>query len=125
MPRWVHGKAEVTDKTLDEAREAVSERIAEVGPAFAVDKRVEFERRFDFLFLELQDDPDNLLPVEKKTRDDLVRLGEAMIDRSGDAEAGDSTFSAAYTYCGQFGDQDITLEKSAQPGRAPPVEPDL
>jgi hypothetical protein len=125
MPRWVHGRAEVTDKTLNEAREAVSERIAEVGPAFAVDKRVEFERRFDFLFLELQDDPDNLLPVARKTRDDLVRLGEAMTDRSGDAAAGDSTFSAAYTYFGQFVDHDITLEKSGQPGMAPPVGEDL
>jgi hypothetical protein len=125
MPRWVHGRAEVTDKTLNEAREAVSERIAEVGPAFAVDKRVEFERRFDFLFLKLQGDPDNLLPVARKTRDDLVRLGEAMTDRSGDAEAGDSTFSAAYTYFGQFVDHDITLEKSGQPGMAPPVEENL
>jgi hypothetical protein len=125
MPRWVHGKAEVTDKTLNEARRAVSESIVEVGPAFAVDKRVEFERRFDFLFLELQDDPDNLLPVEQKTRDDLVKLGEAMTDRSGDAVAGDSTFSAAYTYFGQFVDHDITLEKSSQPGMAPPVEPGL
>jgi hypothetical protein len=125
MPRWVHGRAEVTDKTLNEAREAVSERIAEVGPAFAVDKRVEFERRFDFLFLELQDDPDNLLPVAMKTRNDLVSLGEAMTDRSGEAVAGDSTFSAAYTYFGQFVDHDITLEKSAQPGMKPPVEEDL
>src|SRR5215216_1571929 len=125
MPRWVHGRAEVTDETLNEAREAVSERIAEVGPAFAVDKRVEFERRFDFLFLELQTDPNNLLPEARKTRDALVALGEAMADRGRDAAAGDSTFSAAYTYFGQFVDHDITLEKSGQPGMKPPVEEDL
>src|SRR5215207_3379330 len=125
MPRWVHGRAEVTDETLNEAREAVSERIAEVGPAFAVDKRVEFERRFDFLFLELQDDPNNLLPEARKTRDDLVELGEAMAEDGTDAAAADSTFSAAYTYFGQFVDHDITLEKSGQPGMKPPVEPDL
>jgi hypothetical protein len=121
----VHGRAEVTEETLNEAREAVSERIAEVGPAFAVDKRVEFERRFDFLFLELQDDPDNLLPEEKETRDALVDLGEAMVDDGADAEAGDSTFSAVYTYFGQFVDHDITLEKSGQPGMAPPVGENL
>jgi hypothetical protein len=125
MPRWVHGRTEVTEETLNEAREAVSERIAEVGPAFAVDKRVEFERRFDFLFLELQDDPDNLLPEARATRDALVDLGKAMADDGTDAAAGDSTFSAAYTYFGQFVDHDITLEKSGQPGMKPPVEEDL
>src|SRR5215204_6549989 len=125
MPRWVHGRAEVTDETLNEAREAVSERIAEVGPAFAVDKRVEFERRFDFLFLELQNDPNNLLPEARKTRDALVDLGEAMADDGTDAAAGDSTFSAAFAYFGQYVDHDITLEKSAQPGMKPPVEENL
>jgi hypothetical protein len=125
MPRWMHGRAEVTDETLNEAREAVSERIAEVGPAFAVDKRVEFERRFDFLFLELQNDPNNLLPEARKTRDALVDLGKAMADDGTDAAAGDSTFSAVYTYFGQFVDHDITLEKSGQPGMKPPVEEDL
>jgi hypothetical protein len=90
-----------------------------------VAKRLEFERRFDFLFLDLQDDPDNLLPVAKETRDDLVKLGEAMVDDGADAPAGDSTFSAVYTYLGQFIDHDITLEKSGQPGMAPPVEEDL
>src|SRR3712207_6329218 len=109
MPRSLHGRVEVTEDTLGEAREAVAERVAEVEPGFAVVKRVEFERRFDFLFLELQEDPDNLLPVARETRDALVALGEAMADRGRDAAAGDSTFSAAYTYFGQFVDHDITL----------------
>ena len=87
MPRSLHGRLEVTERTLDEAREEVAERIAEIETGFAVVKRLEFERRFDFLFPELQDDPDNLLPVAKKTRDDLVRLGEAMADRDRDASA--------------------------------------
>jgi hypothetical protein len=44
----------------------------------------------------------------------------------GDAPAGNSTFSAVYIYVGQFVDHDdITLEKSGQPGMAPPVDPDL
>jgi hypothetical protein len=125
MPRWVHGRA-VTEDALNEAREAIAERVAEVGPAFALVKRVEFERCFDFLFLELQDDPDNLLPVARKTRDDLVRLGEVMADDGTDAPAGDTkNLSAAYTYFGQFLDHDITLEKSAQPSMAPPVGEDL
>jgi hypothetical protein len=126
MPRFLHGRVEVTPETVQEAREAVTNRIAELGPGFALVKRVEFERHFDFLFPELQGDPDNLLPVAKKTRDDLEKLGKAMADDATDDPAGDlRNLSAAYTYFGQFVDHDITLEKSAQPGMAPPVEEDL
>src|SRR5918998_6207800 len=125
MPRSLHGRVEVTEDALDEAREELLERVAEVEPGFALVKRLEFERRFDFLFLELQNDPNNLLPVAQATRDDLVRLGNRMADDGTDAAAGDSTFSAAFTYFGQFVDHDITLEKSAQPGMKPPVEEDL
>src|SRR5215208_3431421 len=125
MPRSPHGRLEVNEEALGEAREALAERIADLDPAFAVVKRLEFERRFDFLFPELQEDSDNLLPVARKTRDDLVDLGKAMADDGTDAAAGDSTFSAAYTYFGQFVDHDITLEKSGQPGMQPPVEEDL
>jgi hypothetical protein len=125
MPRSLHGRLEVTDETLDEAREEVLERIADVGPGFAVVKRLEFERRFDFLFLELQDDPANLLHVARKTRNDLVRLGEAMASPNLNVADGDANFSAAYTYFGQFVDHDISLEKGGQPGMKPPVEEDL
>src|SRR5918993_3166513 len=125
MPRSVHGRVEVTEDALDKAREELLERVADLEPGFALVKRLEFERRFDFLFLELQNDPNNLLPVAQETRNALRDLGEEMADRGGDAEAGDSTFSAAFTYFGQFVDHDITLEKSSQPGMKPPVEPDL
>jgi hypothetical protein len=117
MPRLLHGRVDVTEETVREAREAVAERVAENPLAFATVKRVEFERRFDFLFLELQDDPDSLLPVARKTRDALVALGRAMADDGTDDPAGDTQkLSAAYTYFGQFVDHDITLEKSGQPG---------
>ena len=125
MPRSLHGRVEVTDDTLAEAREEVLERIADVEPGFAVVKRLEFERRFDFLFLELQNDPANLLPVSRDTRDALVDLGEAMAAPNLNVANRDTNFSAAYTYFGQFVDHDITLEKSAQPGMKPPVEEDL
>jgi hypothetical protein len=125
MPRSLHGRVKVTDDTLAEAREEVLERIADVEPGFALVKRLEFERRFDFLFLDLQNDPANLLPVEKKTRDALVDLGEEMADPNLNVADGDTNFSAAYTYFGQFVDHDITLEKSSQPGMIPPVEEDL
>jgi Animal haem peroxidase len=125
MPRSLHGRVEVTDDTLAEAREEVLERIADLEPGFALVKRLEFERRFDFLFLELQDDPANLLPVSRATRDALVDLGEARAAPNLNVPDGDMPFSAAYTYFGQFVDHDITLEKSSQPGMKPPVEEDL
>src|SRR5918993_5598030 len=125
MPRSLHGRIKVTDDTLAKAREEVLERISEVETGFAVVKRLEFKRRFDFLFLELQDDPVNLLPVSRATRDALRDLGEAMADPNLNVADGDANFSAAYTYFGQFVDHDITLEKSSQPGMKPPVEPDL
>jgi hypothetical protein len=125
MPRLLHGRVDVTEETVREAREAVAERVAENPLAFATVKRVEFERRFDFLFPELQEDPDDLLPAARKTRDALRDLGKAMVDDGTDAPAGDSNFSAAYTYFGQFVDHDITLEKSGQPGMKPPVGANL
>jgi hypothetical protein len=100
---------------------------------------------FGFLFPELQEDPDNLLPVSPATRDALVDLGEAMaesfvdprlvgtpddpIDRDPNR---DSDIPAAYTYFNQFVDHDTTLEASSTPGshltaeggsRAAPAEP--
>jgi hypothetical protein len=115
MPRLPHGFM-IDPQTVDAAREAVAERIAEDPLAFAMVKRVEFERRFDFLFPKLQENPDNLLPVARKTRDALVALGKAMADDGTDAPAGDMrNLSAAYTYFGQFVDHDITFEKTLNP----------
>ena len=125
MPRLPHGIV-IDPQTVSGARDAVAEGIAKEPLGFAMVKRLEFERRFDFLFPELQDDPDNLLPVARKTRDALVDLGKAMADEGADAPAGDTkNLSAAYTYFGQFVDHDITFEKNAQPGMKPPVEENL
>jgi hypothetical protein len=115
-----------------DARKAVDDRIADVSLGFAMVKPVDL-RRFDFLFLELQDDPDNLLPESQKTVDDLVDLGEAMVETGevGDPNdpdkdtSRDARFSAAFTYFGQFVDHDITLDADATPGTAPPAPEDL
>jgi hypothetical protein len=124
MPRFLHGM-DITTEAVREAREGVVESTAESPLTFAMVKRVEFSRRFDFLFPELQEDADNLLPEAKKTRNNLVKLGEAMADQGNDEPDGDSKVSAAYTYFGQFVDHDISFEKSAQPGMKPPIEKDL
>ena len=102
MPRLPHGII-IDPQTVSGARDAVAEGIAKEPLEFAMVKRVESERHFDFLFPELQDDPDNLLPVARKTRDALVDLGKAMADEGTDAPAGDTkNLSAACTYFGQF-----------------------
>jgi hypothetical protein len=111
MPRLPHGRLDVTPTTIREARDAVAARIAEAPEAPFVAKPVD-TRRFDFLFPGLQQDPDNLLPVSRNTRDSLVELGMAMSGNVG----GDSDIPAAYTYFGQFVDHDITLEVSSATG---------
>jgi hypothetical protein len=88
----------IDPETVSGAREAVAEDIAKEPLGFAMVKRVEFERRFAFLFPELQEDPDSLLPEARKTRDALVALGKALADDGTDAPAGDTkNLSAAYT----------------------------
>jgi len=65
---------------------------------------------FDYLFLDLQSDPNALLPVGAQTVKDLIALGDSMQDPFVPGGAGDSKIPAAYTYFGQFVDHDITLE---------------
>jgi hypothetical protein len=118
MPRLPHG-TEITPGVVRAARNSVADRAADIPLGFALAKPAD-TRSFDFLFPELQEDPDDLLPVARKTRDDLVALGQAMSGVGG----GDSDVSAAYTYLGQFVDHDITLETSSATG-SQLVDPDL
>src|SRR5215211_6006845 len=105
MPRLSHGGV-LTLEEFRKARDAMAESSAQTPLGFAVMARAVDTRDFGFLFSSLQDDPDNLLPERRRTRDALVELGRAM--QAG--EGGDSTIPAAYTYFGQFVDHDITLE---------------
>src|SRR5215210_37911 len=122
MPRLPHG-LDITPDTAAKARSAVADRIADVPLGPSIVKPVDV-RRFDFLFPGLQNDPDNLLPESRATRDNLVALADAMAepvptDPNQDPDKDpnrDSNISAAYTYLGQFVDHDITLEASSAPG---------
>ena len=105
MPRLSHGGV-LTLEEFQKARDAMAESSAQTPLGFAVMARAVDTRDFGFLFPSLQDDPDNLLPERRRTRDALVELGRAMQAGGG----GDSDIPAAYTYFGQFVDHDITLE---------------
>ena len=96
----------MTLEEFQKARDTLAESSADTPLGFAVLAQAVDTRDFGFLFSGLQDDPDNLLPERRRTRDALVELGRAM--QAG--EGGDSTIPAAYTYFGQFVDHDITLE---------------
>jgi Animal haem peroxidase len=106
--RLRHGET-ITIEQFDTARQGVAERVAAVPFAFATAQPVDL-KDFDFLFPDLQNDPNNLLPEAATTPANLVRLGQTMIDEPGNNRAGDSDMSALMTYFGQFIDHDITLE---------------
>jgi hypothetical protein len=110
MPRLSHGATISLDVFRNATREVAS-RSAEVPFAFAAALPADVQD-FDFLFPDLHDDPANLLPEARATRDNLVRLGRTMRDTGG-ADSGDSDIPAAYTYFGQFVDHDVTLETSS------------
>ena len=74
MPRSSHG----TSFTFDDfrgARDAVVDRSVETRLGFAVAARRVVTEDFGFLFPELQNSPENLLPEARATRDNLIELG--------------------------------------------------
>ena len=112
MPRLPHGKVFNLDD-LREARQALADRGAEIPMGFAVMTQPADTQGFNFMFPDLQKDPNNLLAEGRATRDGLVELGRAMLDAGGPAGGGNTRLPAAYTYFGQFVDHDSTLEASS------------
>lgn len=64
---------------------------------------------YDYLFPDLQDQPEALLIESPSTVGFLTRLADTMREEGTDP-ALDSTIPSAYTYFGQFVDHDVTLE---------------
>jgi hypothetical protein len=109
MPRWPHGIF-IDSERVEETDDALAEGIGQDPLASFRVKPVDL-RRFDFLFPELQEDPDNLLPVSQDTVDNLVALGNSMaelrppniVGQPNDPDkdpSRDARFSAALTYFG-------------------------
>jgi hypothetical protein len=106
--RLGHGQT-ITIEQFQQARESVANSVINVPLAFAAAQPVDL-KDFDFMFLKLQNNPNNLLPESSTTPANLARLGKTMVDVDGNDEAGDSDVPAILTYLGQFIDHDITLE---------------
>jgi hypothetical protein len=104
-----HG-AVFTFDDFEGARDAVVDRSAETRLGFAVAARRVVTEDFGFLLPDLQNNPENLLPEARATRDNLIELGKTMRDTGDSLGSGDSDIPAAYTYFGQFVDHDITLD---------------
>lgn len=111
MPRLPHG-AVITVDEFSQARGMLAGRSEDLSFAFTAARPTDLQD-FDFLFLELQRDPANLLLESRATRDHLVRLGQTMRE-TGEGE-GNSEIPAAYTYFGQFVDHDLTFEVVSAP----------
>ena len=110
MPRVSsHGNV-FTIPEFEDDRDTVVESSADTRLGFAVAARRVVTEDFGFLFPDLQNDPENLLPGDRATRDNLIELGKTMQDTGGGVGGGDSDIPAAFTYFGQFVDHDITLE---------------
>lgn len=106
MARILHG----TVVTIDQAAEATAGAApgGALNIPFSMEMVPDF-KRFDFLFPNLQDDPENLMPEGLQTVADLKRLGQSMLDDS-PSDKLNSTVPAIFTYLGQFIDHDITFE---------------
>lgn len=104
-----HGKV-FTIREFEGDRDAVVESSADTRLGFAVAARRVVTEDFGFMFPDLQNDPENLLPEDRTTRDNLIELGKTMRDAGDGVGGGDSDIPAAFTYFGQFVDHDITLE---------------
>ena len=110
MPRVSSHGTVFTFDDFQGARDAIVERSAETRLGFAVAARRVVTEDLGFLFPELQNSPENLLPEARATRDNLIKLGKTMRDTGEGMGRGDSDIPAVYTYFGQFVDHDITLE---------------
>jgi hypothetical protein len=106
--RLGHGET-ITIEQFQAARASVAESVTNIPLAFAAAQPADL-KDFDFMFPKLQKNRNNLLPETPATPANLARLGQTMIDDSGNDPAGDSEISAIMTYFGQFIDHDITLE---------------
>jgi hypothetical protein len=65
--------------------------------------------KFDYIFPELASDPQQLLPEDFTTIQNLLALGTTMKEAGTDPQL-DSAIPSAYTYFGQFVDHDLSLE---------------
>ena len=75
--------------------------------------------RFDYLFPELQESPDDRLPEDATTAQTLIDLGNSMLDPEPSGfeplnPAFDSTIPSVYTYFGQFITHEIVLESTTK-----------
>ncbi len=112
MPRIPHGAVVTLEQVNTAVRAATVDNVSLSIP-FSLSVMPNF-KRFDFLFPQLQNNPNNLLPESPQTVEHLKQLGQTMRDASATGDNQDSPIPAGYTYLGQFIDHDITSSRASE-----------
>src|SRR5215216_5646604 len=124
MARLSHGGV-LTLEEFRKARDAVAESSAESPLGFAVMAQTVDTKDFGFLLSDLQDDPDNLLPESRRTRDALVQLGRTEIRRKiRNARTATLELDSVYGGPAPRDGEKMRIGKVAQSGGRPPGKDD-
>src|SRR5215217_1087451 len=106
MPSPQHGQL-ASLAQVKEKLDAIRNILLELGLASAPLSFTKLSP-YGYMFPELQDDPDALLPEDESTVEKLIALGHSMKEPAGTPR--ESSIPSAYTYFGQFIDHDVTQE---------------
>jgi hypothetical protein len=108
MQRMAHGS---TISIEPEDAGAGIEELDDSNPLASPSDAASSSIPFGYLFPDLQETSDALLPEGPETLETLSSLGATMLDSDEDASF-NSTIPSAYTYFGQFVDHDISFTKT-------------
>jgi hypothetical protein len=106
MTRFTDGP----ELTLSDLRQLITDSVSLADKGQDLSAAICRISGYQFLFGDLQKDPNNRLPETEETAFRLIDLGRTMVDPNPSSKEGDSKIPSAYTYFGQFIDHDLTRQ---------------